>query len=285
MKKVVFLILTVFLSSSIFAQQNDPNVKTNPENQRPKREVSWVNPDIKEMAGLSHHILQSKALGHDVGYVVWTPLGYNEKAKKRYPVIYFLHGAGGTEASDGVGFSERVAKAIANKSLSPVICVFPNGGMTGYRGEGEKMIIEDLIPTIDKEYRTLPKAESRALAGFSMGGAGSVYLAIMHPELFCAAGSMGGGIGTRRDVSENLNSIQQSIENALPVWKKNKFGFFMVNGDQDRPEAFKDFSVLLNKEEIDNKVLILPDTKHNLGHYYDRSANQLIAFLGKHLKK
>ena len=59
----------------------------------------------------------------------------------------------------------------------------------------------------------------------------------------------------------------------------------MVNGDNDRPEAFKDFSALLEKERVDNKVLILKDTNHNLGLYYERSVSQLLAFLGKHLKK
>ncbi len=285
MKKIVVFLVTVFLSSSLFAQQNETNAPENTENQRPKREIKWVNPDIKEMAGLSHHILQSKSLGHDVGYVVWTPPGYGDKAKKRYPVIYFLHGAGGNESADAAGFSEWVKKSINDGTLPPVICVYPNGGMSGYRGEVERLIIEEIIPTIDKNYRTISKPKSRALAGFSMGGAGSVYLSIMHPELFCAAGSMGGGIGGRRGDDASSSSFEQSIDKALPVWKKSKFGFFLVNGDNDRPEAFKDFSALLDKEGIDNKVMILPDTKHNLGLYYERSVNQLLAFLGNHLKK
>lgn len=278
MKKLVVLLFAIFLGSSIIAQPNR-------ENQRPQREIKWVNPNIKEMPGLTHHILQSKALGHDVGYVVWTPSTYKEKANKRFPVIYFLHGAGGNESADSGGFSEWVKKAINSGTLPPVICVFPNGGMSGYRGDVESMIIDELIPIVDSEYRTIKKSTSRALAGFSMGGAGSVYLSIMHPEQFCAAGSMGGGIGGRRDNDENANNFQQSIENAIPVWKKNKYGFFLVNGDKDRPEAFKDFSALLDKQRIENEVLILPDTNHNLGLYYERSVSQLLAFLGKHLKK
>jgi enterochelin esterase-like enzyme len=142
------------------------------------------------------------------------------------------------------------------------------------------MIIEELIPEVDKNYRTLASPKSRALAGFSMGGGGSVYLAIMRPELFCAAASMGGGI---RNQAGELNA---AIEKAIPVWRKNKFGFFLVNGDQDRPEAFKDFSALLDKEGISNTVVILPDANHNLKlHYFPRSGSQLIAFIGKHIRK
>jgi enterochelin esterase-like enzyme len=81
--------------------------------------VKWVNPNIKEMPGLSHHILASKAMGHDVGYVVWTPPDYSKQVNKRYPVIYFLHGAGGNETSDAGGFSSWVAKAISDGLLPP----------------------------------------------------------------------------------------------------------------------------------------------------------------------
>jgi enterochelin esterase-like enzyme len=135
-------------------------VQNAPAEQRPRREVTWVNPLSSEKEGLTHHILNSKNLGHDVGYVVWTPPSYNYYAKKRFPVIYFLHGAGGDESKDAIGFSDWVKKGIDQGVIPPVICVFPNGGMSGYRGEAEKMIVDELIPLIDQSYRTIanPKA-------------------------------------------------------------------------------------------------------------------------------
>lgn len=273
MKKIAFISIALLLGINVFAQQ--PQAEG-----QPRREVKWVNPEIANMPGLRHHVLHSENLGHDVGYVVWTPEGYTEKAKKRYPVIYFLHGSGGNETSDAVGFSGLVKKAIAEKAIPPVICVFPNGGRSGYRNEVEKMIIEELIPEVDKNYRTLARPKSRALAGFSMGGGGSVYLAIRYPGLFNAAASMGGGLRNQD------GEMDEAIEKAIPVWKKNKFGFFLVNGDQDRPEAFKEFSALLDKEGISNELVILPDANHNLKlHYFPRSGSQLIAFIGKHIKK
>ena len=247
--------------------------------QRPTRKVQWVNPNTREMPGLSHHILASKAMGHDVGYVVWTPPDYCAQLDTRYPVIYFLHGAGGDESADADGFSSWAVRAIADGLLPPVLCVFPNGGMSGYRGDVERMITEELIAAIDRDYRTVAKAESRALAGFSMGGKGSVYLSIMHPELFCAAGSMGGRIQNRSE------QIVAAIGRAVPIWKEQGFGFFLVNGDNDHPDAFQDFATMLDANGIENKVLILPDTKHNLGLYYERSVSKMLAFLGKHLKK
>jgi predicted peptidase len=135
--------------------------------------------------------------------------------------------------------------------------------------DGEKVVSEG----------TLAKQQSRALAGFSMGGSGSVYLSIMHPELFCAAGSMGGGLRRRGE------QIDDAIQKAIPVWKKNDFGFFLVNGDNDRPDAFKEFSVTLKENGIEHRVLILPDTKHNLGLYYERSVRKLLAFIGRHFEE
>jgi len=285
--KIYLLISLVLIIQTIVsvAQPIQDTTRTKINNPNKQSEVKWVNPDIKEIPGLKHHILQSKSLGHEVGYVVWTPAGYSVKASKRYPVIYFLHGIGGNESADAAGFSGMVAKAIADKILPPVICVFPNGGISGYRGEVEKMMIEELIPTIDTSFKTIAKSKSRALAGFSMGGSGSVYLAMMYPELFCAAGSMGGGMGGRSAKAENANELAAFIDKAIPVWKKNNFGFFLVNGEYDHPDAFTEFAKTLNKEGIDHEVLILPDTKHNLGHYYERSANKLLAFIARHLKK
>ncbi len=263
--------LLIFFSGNIYGQNQE-----NENSDRPKREISWINPDFQAMDGLTHHVLKSEALGHEVGYVVWTPPTYIEKVKERFPVIYFLHGAGGNESADAAGFSEWVSKSINDGRIEPVICVFPNGGMSGYRNEVEAMIISEIIPLIDKEYRTIAQPNARALAGFSMGGAGSVYLSIMHAELFTAAGSMGGGLRNHEELTEK---IRQSI----PVWKDSDFGFILINGDEDRPDAFVEFAEILEQNSVDHRVVILPDTKHNLGLYYEKSVEQLIEYLGDKL--
>src|SRR5690606_12664176 len=121
--------------------------------------VSWVNPGIPQMKGLSHHVLKSKVMGHDIGFVVWTPDVYQKATEQRLLVIYFLHGMGGSERSDAAGFSSRVAQAIERGDVPPVICVFPNGGRSGYRGTVEQMIVGELIPQVDAQFRTISKAE------------------------------------------------------------------------------------------------------------------------------
>ncbi len=265
-KVLIVVMMMLIITSSSIAQN------------RQKREVNWVNPKLPNGPGLSHHILKSESMKHEVGYVVWTPPDYNNNKDIRYPVIYFLHGVGGNESADAAGFSGHVSKAIRDSVLPPALCVFPNGGMSGYRGEVEEMIIKELIPLIDKSYHTIAKPESRVVAGFSMGGAGAVRLVITYPNLFCAAASWGGGAR-----QGNTEFFEMASKNA-DILKKNHVALMQIKGDLDRPEGNQDFAKHLDALDIENELIILPDTKHNLGHYYERSAGQMMKFLARHIQ-
>lgn len=241
--------------------------------------MSWVNPDVAAGAGLKHQVLASKAMGHDVGYVVWTPGDFDASGQTRYPVIYFLHGMGGDETSDSAGFSGLIARGIGDGTVPPVICVFPNGGRSGYRGDVETMIVRELIPLIDEGYPTKGDTAARAVAGFSMGGAGAVQLSLAHPSLFCAAGSWGGGLW--RGADDTLAAADKGVD----VLKANGFAALLINGDQDRPDAFETLARKLSALEIDHEVVVLPETPHNLGLYYRRSGARMVRFLGEQLRK
>ncbi len=267
------LAVALVLAASIF---------TTAVGQRPRREVSWVNPTIANVKGLEHKVLSSESLKHDVGYVVWTPPNYDASGKTRYPVVYFLHGAGGTEASDSAGFSSRIASGIRNGTFPAVICVFPNGGLSGYRDAVESMIVDELIPLIDRDYATQAEASGRALAGFSMGGAGSVRLSILHPELFCAAGSWGGAL-SRRGTGEDSPLLPAATANAETL-KANHFSLLTINGDQDHPDGFTPLKQLFERLDIPHNVVTLAATKHNLGHYYERSGDTMLQFLAERFR-
>ncbi|HUS93134.1 MAG TPA: alpha/beta hydrolase-fold protein [Phycisphaerae bacterium] len=246
---------------------------------RPARKISWVNPKLPAGPGLSHHVLHSQAMGHDVGYVVWVPSGYDAKADHRYPVIYFLHGAGGNESSDSAGFSGHVAAAIKKGILSPAICVFANGGMSGYRGTVEKMLLEELIPQVDKTWRTIAKPASRAVAGFSMGGAGATRLAITHPDRFCASASWGGG------ARAGDTALAKAATDNAGTLKTHGVAIMQIKGDRDGPEGNQEFAKHLDSLGIANELIVLKDTPHNLGLYYERSAERMMRFLARHIRK
>ena len=247
--------------------------------QRERKPVKWVNAKLPAGQGLEHKVLSSQAMSHDVGYVVWTPKDYDASGKTRYPVIYFLHGMGGNESADAGGFSSIVAQGIRAGDLPPVICVFPNGGRSGYAGDVESMIVDELMPLIDRTYPTNQEAASRAVAGFSMGGAGAVRLSLQHPDLFCAAGSWGGGM-----FRGSAALLSAAKDNAAQL-KANRLAFLLVNGDNDRPEAFAELATTLKPFEIPCEIAVLKDTQHNLGAYYRLAGKPMVEFLGKQLKQ
>lgn len=255
-----------------------PSIMFAQDGGRERPPVSWVNPKLPDGPGLTHHVLNSKSMGHEVGYVVWTPPGYDASSGTRYPVIYFLHGMGGTESADSAGFSGHVAQAIKNGDMPPALCVFPNGGRSGYRGDVEQMIVDELIPLIDRDYPTKATTAGRMVAGFSMGGAGAVRLSLLHPELFAGAGSWGGGMW--RDADQ----LVAAASTAAPTLKANGFKYLLVNGEKDHPDAYKALTEKLTELQIPYEVTVIPDTPHNLGLYYERNGKQMTAFIGDRLK-
>ncbi|WP_241739029.1 alpha/beta hydrolase [Pontibacter beigongshangensis] len=130
---------------------------------------------------------------------VYLPPGYKENPKRRFPVVYLLHGFTDS-ASKLYGFEQHwmnlpkvLNKAFADGKRPEMIFVTPNaysrfGGSMYSRsvttGNWEEFIARELVAHIDKKYRTIPKAESRGLAGHSMGGYGALRIGQQYPEVF-----------------------------------------------------------------------------------------------------
>ena len=138
----------------------------------------------------------SSLLNQAVNYSVYLPPDYYV-SNRRYPVVYLLHGYGDTETG-WVQFGEvdRIADdKIKTGDLPPMIIVMPNGGHTWFINDYqnkvryEDMFVQELIPHIDSSFRTRTQREFRGISGLSMGGFGSLTLAMHHPDLFgsCAA--------------------------------------------------------------------------------------------------
>lgn len=134
--------------------------------------------------------------------LVYLPPGYERLKKMRYPVVYLLHGFNGFGVGNkswmrqGGNFNvETISRLITELKISPMIIVMPDGsnryGGSLYTnsittGNWEDYIVRDLVAFIDKNYRTLARAESRGIAGHSMGGYGALKIAMKHPDVFAA---------------------------------------------------------------------------------------------------
>jgi putative tributyrin esterase len=142
---------------------------------------------------------ESRLVVAPLPYNVVLPADYNRAASKnkRYPVVYLLHGLGGS-AADWVSSRAHLADYAAQY---PFIIVVPEG-KDGWYTDGlapdakfESYFVEELIPDVDRRFRTVAAREGRAVAGLSMGGYGALKFGLKHPEAFAFAASMSGALG------------------------------------------------------------------------------------------
>ena len=159
----------------------------------------WNNGNGPRDPLLTHHVYRSVAMQTDVGYTLWLPPAYKAEPELRFPVLYWLHGLGGSE-NGGAYPVQALAEGIAAGTLPPVILVNVNGGARSVfadsadgRWLAETTIIRELIPHLDATYRTIARREGRAIQGMSMGGEGAVRLAVKYPGLFSSAIGYAGG--------------------------------------------------------------------------------------------
>lgn len=133
----------------------------------------------------------SRALGHDVPYGLYLPPSY-AASKNSYPVLYFLHGANENQMRWSTRGSTDIEldRMVAEKRVGGFIVAIPFGGNSFYtnaKTTGERwedMIVSEFIPMIEKTYRVRPERKARGISGISMGGYGSLKIALKHPEMF-----------------------------------------------------------------------------------------------------
>ena len=170
---------------------------------------------------------------------VYTPPGYDEKTNTRYPVLYLQHGMGENETGWGnQGHTDLIMdNLIAEGKTKPFIIVMDNSSITfpagarpgmaprrpadstsaadtsrarrggfgnfNFAEQFEKILINEIIPYIDANYRTLTDQPNRAMAGLSMGGMQTRLITLAHLDLFSHIGIFSGGSISIEDVKKN----------------------------------------------------------------------------------
>jgi S-formylglutathione hydrolase FrmB len=130
----------------------------------------------------------------DRDVIVFLPPGYYENKKRRYPVVYALHGfsIGAEQWTHEIHVPQTIEGAFA-KGSQEMIVVLPDSktvyGGSMYSssvttGDFERFIAHDVVAYIDAHYRTIPSRASRGLAGHSMGGYGATRIGMKHPDVF-----------------------------------------------------------------------------------------------------
>jgi enterochelin esterase family protein len=209
---------------------------------------------------------------------VYCPPGYNESTKNKFPVLYLQHGSGEDERSWGVqGKADIIMdNLIAEGKAVPMLIVMDQGYATrpgaapqqpaqgGSRQQSgpsafEEVIIKDLIPFIDKTFRTLATRESRALAGLSMGAGQALQISTNNLDKFAWIGGLSGGgrITPESDLTKVYNGV---FADAAKFNKEVKLLWLGVGTAEG--QGVKNFHETLTKIGINNKYYESPGTAH-----------------------
>lgn len=167
----------------------------------------------------------STVLNRTMNYNVYLPTSYSTDTTRKYPVMYLLHGMGGSYNDwKNMGMQSIVDKAGGKE----MVIIMPDGLNDAFYVDGYKSGIkwdtyfeQELIPYVEAKYRIDPaNGKNRAIAGLSMGGFGAAYHGFKYPDKFSSAYSMSGAL----EVTGNL----------ISVVNKNKYpAFTMECGTED----------------------------------------------------
>ena len=227
---------------------------------------------------------------------VYLPPGY-ERLNLRYPVVYVMHGMP-CEVRDCFvkgQIHNAAEELILKRKIKPVILVGWDGqGPSGPnditdfldRADGswpmESFMVQELVPYIDRTYRTIARPEARALCGVSAGGYAAVNLMFKHPDVWKIGASHSGFF----DPSDDADNITEILGPKGSLWAANdpmktlaqispaqNLHLYADTGQGDPLSAeFSQFCAQLQSEKIDHECHVFPGRhtwEYWSTHFYD----------------
>lgn len=199
---------------------NDSQVEVPGEKPSP-----WA--DVRDVphGTLHRHTYSSHATGTLRQVVVYTPPGY-EKGRDRYPVLYLLHGFGGNEGDwTNIGRAHRIADNLlaAGKTVATII-VMPNSHAVAADAPPPNFdfarnstqfhddLMDDVIPLVEKTYRTRTDAAHRAISGLSMGGGHTLNVGLEHLDRFAWVAAMSSLVPAKTADSVDAAAVNRQLK-------------------------------------------------------------------------
>jgi enterochelin esterase-like enzyme len=173
----------------------DPNNSYIFANERFKRSIVEITGSVPLLHSLqnvphgkvSYCWYNSTTLGNSRQLLVYTPPGFNASAKKKYPVLYLIHGGSDTEETwTKVGRANFIAdNLMAQNKAVPMIIVMPYGNVRpAAMADFTKDVVNDIIPFIESNYPVITDSKGRAVAGFSVGGGQTLNIGLTNTNKF-----------------------------------------------------------------------------------------------------
>lgn len=235
----------------------------------------WDRADIAH-GELHHHYYHSTAAGDNRDYFVYTPPGFDAKAKTKYPVLYLLHGF--SDDASGwsiVGKSNLILDTlIAQGKAKPMIVVMPLGyGESGYASHNTRSfedpeltqrnvekfreaLLTEVLPQVEHAYPVSADRKDRAIAGLSMGGAETLFTGLNNLDKFAWIGSFSMGGLTAGTAGDNYSRIFPAL-NAKDAARIRLLWIACGTSDHLLPASQK-FIAWLNTEGIHATAIETP---------------------------
>jgi enterochelin esterase family protein len=168
--------------------------------------MAWLPASGVPRGAIARHAFHSSIANDDRDFFVYTPPGYDARRPQAYPVLYILHGLGDdAERWVGAGAAHVILdNLIAAKKAVPMVMVSPLGygtsqGPAGGRGPDNvlgyhRILLEEVMPVVDRAYNVSKDRNERAIAGLSMGGAEALYVGLNNLDKFAWISSFSGAL-------------------------------------------------------------------------------------------
>ncbi len=214
----------------------------------PTRELLHIDPrkqlELGDHSRFFRHDYASAAMGRRAEFNVYLPESYTRTSTKRYPVVYMLNGFNGSniewEARD---IDTVLDKLIRENGLSETIVIFPDGGSGWYvdtsAGNYRSMIVNEIVPLVDRTFRTVADRDHRGVSGVSMGGQGAFTLGLTNPAVFSSIASHMGAlslaplVGTPAEQATNAGLRPLTLVAGMSAADLNRHRFYFDGGDSD----------------------------------------------------
>jgi enterochelin esterase-like enzyme len=154
-------------------------------------------PRFSSVGRVEQRTFGSPTLDRRMPYSIWLPPGYDDDQYRRYPVLYALHGMGGSNSEwIGYGLDGAAEGLIRAGEIAPLIIVFPQGDQgywfDNFRGpRWGTYLAREVVAEVDAHFRTLADRDRRAVGGLSMGALGALQIGINYPDVFGVVGAHG----------------------------------------------------------------------------------------------
>ena len=242
--------------------------------------------------------VKSEKMGREIKNVVILPAQYQDLdlQEEQYPVLYLLHGYGGTFGD----WIKKKPELIDLASNYGIIIVCPDGQDSWYldspidpNSQFETYITKELIDYIDSNYRTFDNPANRAITGLSMGGHGGLSLGLKHPEIYGQCGSMSGGVNIvpfpeNWKIKLRLGTLEENPE----LWAENSV-INIANGIESTSQRIyidcgvddffykvnEDSHKLLLEKKIDHEYTTRPG--RHMWNYWCNSIDFQVLFFSK----